>query len=176
MKRIAICLTVALTLAACKEDVTDAITPTEMTDEALGHYCQMFVADHPGPKAQVHLKGHTAPLWFSQVSDAVAYVHDPEREAEITGIFVSDMSRAQSWAIPGEGNWIPAEAALLVIESRQPGGMGVPEAIPFGNTEDALAFVADNGGNVVAWTDVPEAYVRPDFSDPQDHAMQKGLK
>ncbi|QRF68949.1 hypothetical protein GQA70_21145 (plasmid) [Ponticoccus alexandrii] len=26
------------------------------------HYCQMFVADHPGPKAQVHVKGRSALL------------------------------------------------------------------------------------------------------------------
>ncbi|WP_409998019.1 nitrous oxide reductase accessory protein NosL, partial [Escherichia coli] len=25
-----------------------------MTEEALGHYCQMNLTEHPGPKAQVH--------------------------------------------------------------------------------------------------------------------------
>lgn len=163
MKPLVFAILASVALAGCKEEVT-AILPVAMTDEALGHYCQMYVADHPGPKAQVHLKGQAAPLWFSQVSDAVAYVHDPERDAAITGIFVSDMARAESWAIPGSENWLSADAASLVIESDRPGGMGVPEAIPFADRAAALAFVAKHGGRVVGWDEVPESYVRPDMS------------
>lgn len=170
MKPLVLVLLASVVLAGCKEETAE-ILPVAMTDEALGHYCQMFVADHPGPKAQIHLKGQAAPLWFAQVSDAVAYLHDPERDAEITGIFVSDMGRAESWAIPGAENWLAAEAASLVIESDQPGGMGVPEAIPFDNRAAALAFVATHGGRVVTWGDVPESYVRPDMSEFAGHAM-----
>ena len=162
-----------LGLAACKEDIA-TIAPVEMTNEALGHYCQMFVADHPGPKAQVHLKGHSAPLWFSQVSDAVAYMHDPERDAEVMGVFVSDMSRAESWALPGLDNWLASGSAAFVIESDRLGGMGVPEAIPFGSTDAAAAFVADHGGRVVAWDAVPETYVRPDMAQMSGHPAHAG--
>lgn len=172
MTRIALALAAVIALAACREEAADAPAPVAMTDEALGHYCQMFVADHPGPKAQVHLKGRAQPLWFSQVSDAVAYLHDPERDAEITGIFVSDMGRAESWAMPGIRNWIPADAARLVIESDRPGGMGVPEAIPFGDMAAAEAFVARHGGRIARFETVPEAYVRPDLEAMQGHAMQ----
>lgn len=167
MKRVALSI-IVLGLAACKEDIA-TIAPVVMTDEALGHYCQMFVADHPGPKAQVHLKGHSAPLWFSQVSDAVAYMHDPERDAEVTGVFVSDMSRAESWALPGLDNWLASGGAAFVIESDQLGGMGVPEAIPFGSTDAAVAFAADHGGRVVAWDAVPETYVRPGMTQISGH-------
>lgn len=172
MKHVALAILV-LGLAACKED-TATIVPVEMTDEALGHYCQMFVADHPGPKAQVHLKGHSAPLWFSQVSDAVAYMHDPERDAEITGVFVSDMSRAKSWALPGLANWLASDKASFVIESDRLGGMGVPESIPFGSADAAAAFVADHGGRIVAWDAVPEAYVRPDMTQMSGHQGHAG--
>jgi copper chaperone NosL len=134
-----------------------------MTDEALGHYCQMFVADHPGPKAQIHLKGYSAPLWFSQVTDAVAYVRDAERDGEIAAIYLSDMSRAESWAIPGAGNWLEAGEAHLVIESDRPGGMGLPEAIPFGEESAAQTFVAEHGGRVVAFSEVSAAYAHPDL-------------
>ncbi|EPX77932.1 nitrous oxide reductase accessory protein NosL [Salipiger mucosus] len=172
MKPLVFVLLASVALAGCKEE-TAAILPVAMTDEALGHYCQMFVADHPGPKAQVHLKGQATPLWFSQVSDAVAYLHDPERDAEIMGIFVSDMARAETWALPGTTNWLAAEAASLVIESARPGGMGVPEAIPFGDRAAALAFVAQHGGRVVGWGEVPETYVRPDMSEMLGHAMNE---
>ncbi|KHQ50074.1 nitrous oxide reductase accessory protein NosL [Mameliella alba] len=170
MKPLVLVLLASVALAGCKEE-TAAVLPVAMTDEALGHYCQMFVADHPGPKAQIHLKGQAAPLWFAQVSDAVAYLYDPERDAEIAGIFVSDMVRAESWAIPGIANWLAAGAASLVIESDRPGGMGVPEAIPFGDRAAALAFVAEHGGRVVTWGEVPESYVRPDMPEMVGHVM-----
>jgi nitrous oxide reductase accessory protein NosL len=28
-----------------------------MTEEAVGHFCQMELLEHPGPKAQAHLDG-----------------------------------------------------------------------------------------------------------------------
>ncbi|WP_212524072.1 nitrous oxide reductase accessory protein NosL [Actibacterium sp. MT2.3-13A] len=163
MKKLVLALTLGLSLAACKEDTAGIPAPVAMTSEALGHYCQMFVADHPGPKAQIHLKGYAAPLWFSQVTDAVAYVSDPERPAEITAIYVSDMGAAESWTIPGENNWLAAGDAHFVIESGQPGGMGLPEAIPFAEAAAAQAFTDRNGGRVVRFDEVPEAYARPDM-------------
>ena len=175
MKKVVVALALSLALTACKEDVASVVVPVEMTDDALGHYCQMFVADHPGPKAQVHLKGRAEPLWFSQVSDAVAYMHDPEREMEITAVFVSDMSHAESWSMPGIANWQAAETAFLVIESDQLGGMGVPEALPFSRREDATAFVADRGGRIVRWGDVPESYVRPAEIGMSGHAGDREL-
>ncbi len=157
----------ALPLAACKEDTAAAPpAPVEMTDEAIGHYCQMYLADHGGPKAQIHFAGHDAPLWFSQVSDAAAFVRDPERFAEIRAIYVSDMAVAESWAEPGRGHWIAADAAHFVIESRQKGGMGIPEAIPFGTLPAAEAFVAAEGGRILGFDAIPEAYLRPAM--PQD--------
>lgn len=180
MKRALILLSLVASLGACKDDIAKAPEPVDMTDEALGHYCQMFVADHAGPKAQIHLKGYSAPLWFSQVSDAVAYVHDPERDAEITGIFVSDMERAESWAIPGVDNWIMVQDAMFVIESDQLGGMGVPEAIPFGSRSGAEAFQRNNGGEVVVFEAVPEEYVHPDMpameaGNMAGHEMHGGM-
>jgi copper chaperone NosL len=158
-------LALILVLAACKDETAAVPQPVEMTDEALGHYCQMYLSDHAGPKAQIHLDGYDQPLWFSQVSDAVAYVHDPEQIAPIAAIYVSDMAKAASWAEPGKANWIAATDARYVIESAQLGGMGVPEAIPFGTEAAADAFVAAHGGKVVTFDAVPEAYVRPQMMD-----------
>jgi copper chaperone NosL len=154
-----------IALAACKQDAATVPQATVMTDLALGHYCQMYLADHAGPKAQIHLDGYDQPLWFSQVSDAVAYVHDPEQIAPIAAIYVSDMGKAASWAEPGNANWIAATDASFVIESAQLGGMGIPEAIPFGTKADADAFVAAHGGKVVSFDSVPEDYVRAPMTD-----------
>jgi copper chaperone NosL len=154
-------LALALTLAGCKQETAAIPDPVEMTDEALGHYCQMYLADHGGPKAQVALEGYAQPVWFSQVSDVIAYLHDAERDAPIAAIYVSDMDKAVSWSEPGIDNWIAADAAHYVIESRQPGGMGTAEAIPFGTEAGAEAFVAEKGGRIVSFDAVPEAYVRP---------------
>ena len=158
----ALILALMLALAGCKKETAAIPDPVVMTDEALGHYCQMYLADHGGPKAQVALEGYSEPVWFSQVSDVIAYVHDAEREAPIAVIYVTDMDKAASWEEPGIDNWIVADAAHYVIESRQPGGMGTAEAIPFGSEAGAEAFVAANGGRIVSFDAVPEAYVRPD--------------
>lgn len=151
-----------LALAACKEEVAGIPQPIDMTDEALGYYCQMYVAEHAGPKAQIFLKGRAEPLWFSQVSDARAYVFDPAREADITAIYVSDLSAAESWAIMGTGNWILADDAVYLIESSQMGGMGTPEALPYSSSGAANA--SGYGGKVTSWNDIPESYVRPDMT------------
>ena len=72
--RILLPICLALTLAACREDEVAALPdPVSMTDEALGYYCQMNLDEHPGPKAQVHLEGQPAPLFFAQVRDDTAY-------------------------------------------------------------------------------------------------------
>lgn len=159
----ALILAAVLALAACKKETAALPDATEMTDEALGHYCQMYLADHGGPKAQVHLEGYDHPVWFSQVSDAVAYVHDPEKDAPISVIYVSDMGKAATWAEPGRDNWVAVTEAHFVIGSDQLGGMGTPEAIPFGTEAGAEAFVASHGGQILAFDAVPEAYVRPDL-------------
>lgn len=156
---IALALT-GLLLAACQEE-TKSETPVaiSMTEEALGHYCQMSLAEHEGPKAQIHLVGHLHPIWFSQVRDAIAYTRLPEETADVAAIYVSDMGRAESWADPGIDNWVAAETAVFVIESRSRGGMGTPEAVPFADEAAARDFAAENGGRLVSLEQIPDAYV-----------------
>lgn len=164
MKRLLLITAAALSLAACKPDRSAGIPdPAALPDDAVGHYCQMIVADHAGPKAQIFLKGAEAPLWFGQVSDAIAYLHDPERDGEIAAFYVTDTARAASWAVPGDKAWTDGNKALYVLDSERKGGMGMPEAIPFATRAGAEAFAKEAGGRIVALSDVPEAYIRPEM-------------
>ncbi len=160
MIRAAMIVMLSLVVGGCfEEKVVEKPHPIALTAEAVGHYCQMNILEHEGPKAQVHIAGHSAPLWFSQVRDAVVFTRLPEETAEITAIYVNDMGRAESWADPGPDNWVEADLAHFVIGSRQTGGMGVPEVIPFGVRSDAESFVKQYGGKIVRFAEIPEDYV-----------------
>ncbi|MDU8941831.1 nitrous oxide reductase accessory protein NosL [Ovoidimarina sediminis] len=149
-------LLAATLLAACREEVTEAPAPLPLTEEAVSFFCQMNVLEHGGPKAQIHLEGLPAPLFFAQVRDGVAYLKSPERDARILATYVSDMGAAPSWNAPGERNWIPAEEAHFVIGSRAAGGMGAPEIVPFAAPDAAEAFILRFGGRTVRLPDIPD--------------------
>lgn len=153
-------LVVGLLLAGCNQQESAVKPPpVTMTDDALGHTCQMYLADHDGPKGQIAIKGMDQPLWFAQVVDAVAYLQGRERDGDVLAAYVSDMGKAESWGAPGRDNWVDADSASFVIDSRRMGGMGMPEAIPFGTKQEADAFVAEEGGKVVSLTEIPASYV-----------------
>lgn len=158
--RLVLAFVACVFMSGCEESVTiSAPTPTAMTEEALGYYCQMGLMEHQGPKAQIHVSHLDQPLWFSQVRDAVAFTRLPEETAEVTAIYVSDMATAETWAHPGTENWIDANEAFFVLDSRKHGGMGAPEAVPFSTAEAAGSFIAEHGGKVVRFSEIPDAYV-----------------
>lgn len=155
MKRLI--LLAALTLAACNEDEAKAPpAPVDLTEQALSYFCQMNIAEHGGPKGQIHLDGHPAPLFFAQVRDLMAYLKSPERDAEITAVYVSDMGAAPSWSEPGISNWIPVGEASFVVGAPVAGGMGAPEIVPFHSPDAATAFVDIYGGEVLPLDAIPD--------------------
>ena len=156
MKRALIAL---LLLTACKET---EITPlaVALTADSTGYFCQMNVLEHPGPKAQIHLASYPGlPLFFSQVSDAVAYLRMPEQADAVTATYVSDMGAAASWANPGASNWIAADKAVFVVGSSAKGGMDAPELVPFSDRTKAQAFADTNGGQVFTFAEIPETII-----------------
>ena len=163
MKRLLIC---ALLLAGCKEEAQD-ISAVPLTEEAVGHYCQMDLLEHPGPKAQVHLEGLPgAPLFFSQVRDAIAYSRLPEQSHTILAIWVNDMGApGATWEVPGPANWIDAKTAHFVVGSTREGGMGAPELIPFSDASSARAFADQHGGAVMDLAEVPDSAVIAPVAD-----------
>lgn len=176
----ALALALILALGACKDEVIQDLSPVAMTEETLGHYCQMNLLEHPGPKAQVHLAGLPGmPLFFSQVRDAIAYARAPEQMAPILAIYVSDMGApGSSWDLPFDGNWIAAETAHFVLGSGREGGMGAPEAVPFASLDAARAFAAAEGGTVLSLAQIPDDAVlapleslAPDDDDEGSEAL-----
>ena len=155
MKRLI--LAAAVVLSACQEEEAKAPpAAVELTEVALSYFCQMNVAEHGGPKGQIHLDGFPAPLFFAQVRDLAAYVKSPERDAEITAIYVSDMGAAHSWEHPGTKNWIDAKGAHFVVGSNVAGGMGAPEVVPFASPAEAARFAERYGGTVAGFESIPD--------------------
>jgi copper chaperone NosL len=150
-----------LLAAGCdgREEIAAAPAPEEYGGEAIGYFCHMLLAEHGGPKGQVHLASRSEPLWFSSVRDTVAFTLLDGEPKDVTAIYVNDMGKATDWAAPQPGTWVKLDAAWLVIESRRLGGMGLPEVVPFGERAAADGFIADNGGRVVRLAEVPPDYV-----------------
>lgn len=165
-RRVAAIVLSALMLAACRDEVADLPAPVAMTASAVGHYCQMNILEHSGPKAQVHLAGMAAPLFFSQVRDLIAYLRMPEQSNVVTVAYVSDMAApGATWDDPGADNWIVAADAYYVIASTVTGGMGAPETVPFSTRQAASAFAGRHGGTVMTLTEIPDTVVLAPVDD-----------
>lgn len=170
----------ALLLTGCSGE-TVIPDPASLTREAIGHYCNMIVVDHPGPKAQVFEKGKAEPLWFSSVRDGLAYLSLPGEAQQPVAVYVHDMGRAGNWNKPPiDGIWINARDAVYVIGSSQRGGMGAREAVPFKEADKAGEFAAKFGGRVVAFDKIPTDYLvgdgnehMPPAAAGQDHYNHK---
>jgi len=149
-------LIICFTLIACKDEQVKTPDPVVIKEQDVSYCCQMTVLGHQGPKGQIHLKGQSTPLFFTQVRDVVAYLKAPERDAEILAVYVSDMGVAPSWADMGQDNWIDINAAHMVVGAGVQGGMGAPEIVPFAKTDDAQKFIAQYGGMMMPVADIPE--------------------
>src|SRR3546814_3908546 len=91
----AILLGLALTACDGGDEVAEAPPPEEYGGEAIGYFCGMLLAEHGGPKGQVHLSSQETPLWFSSVRDTVAFTllkDQPKRPEEHTSELQSLMS------------------------------------------------------------------------------------
>ncbi|WP_417250909.1 nitrous oxide reductase accessory protein NosL [Castellaniella sp.] len=161
--RCAVVLAAAMLVAACGDGTpgndANAPPPQAMTDEAVGHYCGMNLTEHIGPKGQILLRDHPAPVWFSTIREVFAYTLLPEEPKAILAIYVQDMGQADADGNPPADAWIDAHSAYYLIESRAVGSMGAPDALPFARRDDADGFAARHGGRVVRFQDMPEDYV-----------------
>ena len=153
-------ITLTLLLVACNKEKHSKIpTPTILTYEAIGYYCNMTIIDHYGPKGQIHLNKQSETIWFASVRDTIAFTLLPEESKDIAVIYVSDMSSINSWNAINNIEWIDAKNAFYVIGSSKFGGMDTPETIPFSAEENAKNFIREYGGKIVNFSDIPKRYV-----------------
>lgn len=146
-----------LGVTACSDEaIVETPQPQTLTREAIGYFCGMIVADHGGPKGQVILQGKPEALWFSSVRDTLAFTRLPEETDPVGAIYVTDTGRAASWEKPGNDAWIDIHDAVYVTGSSQRGGMGAPEVVPFSNRQEAHAFAAQYGGEVLTLNEIPD--------------------
>ncbi len=163
MKKLSYILTSLLFLtiiSGCTpQQSTEKPEPQALTREAIGNYCNMIIADHPGPKAQIYIRGKEQPLWFSSVRDAFSYLYLPGENKNITAFYVNDATNISDWQKPPSNNWMDGMKAWYVIGSQKRGGMGALEAVPFATKKAAENFIEQHGGNLVPYRDVPVKYV-----------------
>lgn len=155
-------LAFSLLLAACGDDAADSAPPPPQAvipQDAVGHYCGMFLFEHRGPKGQILLRDREGPVWFTTIREVFAYTHLPEEPRAITATYVQDMARIRpDHSFPFDA-WIDARQAWYLIRSHYIGGMGVPDALPFSDRAAAQAYQQQYGGHLVAFKDVPEDYI-----------------
>ena len=147
-------------LSGCgeKEEAT-VPPPREFTGDEIAYFCSMALSEHTGPKGQIFLTGRDEPYWFSSVRDTIAFTMLPGEPNNIAAVYVTDLARAQDWDHPGPGAWVDARKAVFVIESARKGGMGMAEAAPFSDERAAQEFMAQYGGRMVGFADLPQSYI-----------------
>jgi copper chaperone NosL len=155
-------------LASCKrEQAVAAPGPREVTDASVAQFCGMSLTEHSGPKAQIFIRGLPDPYWFATIRDAFAFLMLPETPKAVAAVYVNDMARVKHWEQPEPGAWIEAGKATYVIGSRRRSGMNTDEAIPFGDAAAAQKFLADEGGRIVRYADMPRDYILASKSGDQ---------
>ncbi|VAW41364.1 hypothetical protein MNBD_GAMMA01-1525 [hydrothermal vent metagenome] len=160
MKTVKIIL-VMLFLVSCSDDaaVVTKPEPIKLSQDAIGYYMQMIVADHAGPKAQLWLDDQNEPIWFVDVRDAILFTRTPEEADNIAIIYAHDMAKNPDYNNV-QDVWVDIEQAVFVINSKQKGGMGMPETIPFSSAKSAQEFTKKYGGEVInSITEITTAYL-----------------
>ncbi|MFA7668640.1 MAG: nitrous oxide reductase accessory protein NosL [Burkholderiaceae bacterium] len=156
-----VCL--GLTIAGCGGETGSSHPPpppvTAVPEDATGHYCGMFLFEHKGPKGQILLRDHEAPVWFTTIREVFAYTHLPEEPRAIAATYVQDMARIRpDHSFPADA-WINAHTAWYLIKSQYIGGMGIYDALPFSDADAARPYQQTYGGEIVAFRDVPQDYI-----------------
>ncbi|MCG5241648.1 nitrous oxide reductase accessory protein NosL [Azospirillum doebereinerae] len=167
-----------LPLSACKPEKAEAPPPPQaIAADAVGRYCGMNLADHPGPKGQVILKGTDKPVWLSSVRDTLAFTALPEEPKDYRAVYVTDLGRAADPQKPDLSAWVEARQAWYVLNSGRTGGMGEAETLSFAEEGAARRFAGANGGTVKRFADLTADEIltpdQPEPAAPQESAPQE---
>lgn len=117
----------------------------------------MLLAEHPGPKAQIHYANAAEPEFLCDTVEMFHLLLEPEQVRAVAAVYVQDMAQAD-WDEP-RGHWIDAQAAWYVVGGKRRGAMG-PTIGSFAERADADAFAREHGGKVMSYAEVkPEMVV-----------------
>lgn len=158
-------------LAACSrsdENAGSTRVAVEIDDSTSCVLDGMLLADYPGPKAQIHYDGLTAPDWFCDTVEMFSLYLNPEQARRVNAMFVQDMGKAD-WDHP-RGHWIDARTASYVHGSTRRGSMG-PTIASFATEPDAQAFAGQYGGKVLRFDEITPAMVVLDGGALHDQRM-----
>ncbi len=150
----------ALLLAGCSPSATPTAPGPVETDG--GTTCVldgMLLADHPGPKAQIHFADQDTPDFFCDTVEMFHVYLEPEQVRAVRGVFVQDMG-ATSWDEPRD-HWIDAKSAFFVVGSSRRGSMG-PTIASFSSGAAARQFAEQHGGKVLPFSAITADMVRLD--------------
>lgn len=124
--------------------------PIERGEEC--HLCGMIIAELPGPKGQVLVRGHSRALNFCSTQDLFAWLLQPENAVLARDVYVHDMG-ATDWERPSDDAFTDARSAWYVWGHPKPGAMGHALA-SFKQRQEAHAFAKGFGGTVYPYDEI----------------------
>ena len=158
---------VLLLVAACDQAPKKIAAPVEITRDSYCSLDGMLLADHPGPKAQIHY-AQGAPEFFCDTVEMFSLYLQPEQQKRVLALFVNDMGKTD-WEKPA-GQWIDARQAFYVVGSKRRGSMG-PTFASFGEESAARAFAAKEGGKVLRFNEITPDMATLDGGVIKDKSM-----
>ncbi len=142
---------------------TQTLAPREIEPGTSCELDGMILADYPGPKAQIHYAGASAPVWMCDTVEMFNTLLRPEQVRAVAAVYVQDMGLAD-WEQP-RGHWIDAKVGVYVVGGKRQGSMG-PTIGSFAREEDARTFVSEWGGEILRFDQV-----KPDMVDLSGGAL-----
>lgn len=149
---------------------SDVPEPIALDGEQSCDQCGMVISEHPGPAGQTYFEGDVpegrdGPAWFCSSKCTYNYGFDVEDRGGTAAVtYLTDYSTVD-YGVEGEADSLVVTAHLaadafadaaglvLVAGSDVEGAMG-SALIPFSDTDDAEAFAAEYGGEIVPHADV----------------------
>lgn len=147
-------------------DTTSAskgLAPVEIDRATSCELDGMLLSDYPGPKAQIHYAGATAPVFLCDTVEMFNTLLRPEQVRQVLMVYVQDMGQAD-WNNP-RGHWMDAKVGHYVLGGKRHGSMG-PTIASFAQEADAKKFIEEWGGRLLRFTDV-----KPDMVDLSGGAL-----
>lgn len=150
---VACLLAVILLLNGCEDSSQATLAPAEpIAPGDICHVCGMTIDAQPGPKGEAFMGRDARTLKFCSTAELLTFLRQPENKARFSHAYVHDMSNT-GWDNPDDDAFIRAADAIYVIGHDRRGNMGHTLA-PFADKNAAEAFVADHGGELIAFDDI----------------------